>query len=91
MKQTEERIGVLGPEGTFSHQAARALFQGARQAQNSIDSGSGSGTTSVIFYKTIHDVFNAVESDECDKGVVPIENSLGGSVGFTLDALLKFN
>lgn len=71
----KEKIGVLGPEGTFSHQAAQNL----------------SDKSEIIFYKTIHDVFEAVDKHECDKGVVPIENSLGGSVGFTLDALLDFD
>ncbi|MDO8507790.1 MAG: prephenate dehydratase [bacterium] len=71
----KEKIAVLGPEGTFSHQAAQTL----------------NGKPEIVFYKTIHDVFDAVDREECDKGVVPIENSLGGSVGFTLDALLAFD
>jgi prephenate dehydratase len=48
-------------------------------------------SSEIVFFKTIHDVFSAVNKGECDKGVVPIENSLGGSVGFTLDALLEFD
>jgi len=75
MVENKEKIGILGPEGTFSHQAAQTL----------------NGESEIVFYKTIHDVFDAVEKEECDKGVVPIENSLGGSVGFTLDALLEFD
>lgn len=71
----KEKIGVLGPEGTFSHQAAQMI----------------NGKSEIVFYKTIHDVFEATEKNECDRGVVPVENSLGGSVGFTLDALLEFD
>lgn len=74
-KATKDTVAVLGPEGTFSHQAAQML----------------NGRSEIVFYKTIHDVFDAVDNGECNKGVVPIENSLGGSVGFTLDALLEFD
>lgn len=38
-------------------------------------------------YKTINEVFQAVENSEVDCGVVPIENSIEGSVGLTLDLL----
>jgi prephenate dehydratase len=36
-------------------------------------------------FNTISDVFKAVKSAEVDCGVVPIENSIEGSVGITLD------
>ena len=79
----KDKIAVLGPEGTFSHQAAKNIY--------GLDSGLGQNDDNIVFYKTIHDVFDAVERSECGKGVVPIENSLGGSVGFTLDALLEYD
>ncbi len=40
----------------------------------------------VAFY-TISEVFDAVSQDKVDIGVVPIENSIEGSVGITLDLL----
>ncbi len=40
----------------------------------------------VAFY-TIPEVFDAVSKDKIDIGVVPIENSIEGSVGITLDLL----
>ncbi len=40
----------------------------------------------VAFY-TIPEVFDAVSQDKVDIGVVPIENSIEGSVGITLDLL----
>lgn len=39
-----------------------------------------------VFY-TIPEVFNGVNQDKVDMGVVPIENSIEGSVGLTLDLL----
>lgn len=40
-----------------------------------------------VAFNTISGVFQAVESGEVDCGVVPIENSIEGSVGVTLDLL----
>jgi prephenate dehydratase len=67
------RIGYLGPEGTFSHQALLA----AR-----VPDGA-----SVTGLATIYDTVMAVHSGAVDRALVPIENSLEGSVDITLDAL----
>ncbi len=64
------RIAYLGPVATFTHQAARSRF----------------GTSvKTLSRDTISDIFNAVESDLADYGVVPIENSTDGAVIHTLD------
>jgi chorismate mutase/prephenate dehydratase len=67
------RIAYLGPEGTFSHAAARASF--GEQAD-------------YVAVATIGDVITAVERKEADHGVVPVENSTDGVVTQTLDALV---
>jgi chorismate mutase/prephenate dehydratase len=67
------RVAFLGPEGTFSHVAARevyGLFARYREAT------------------TIDGVFDAVRRGAADFGVVPLESSSEGAVTFTLDALL---
>ena len=66
-------IGVLGPEGTFSEKAARKYSPGA----------------DLRYFRDFEEVIAAVEGGEVDIGVVPLENSLEGSVGMTLDALLR--
>ncbi|MFA5100597.1 MAG: prephenate dehydratase [Candidatus Omnitrophota bacterium] len=63
-------IAFLGPEATFTHQAALKRF-GSQVSFVSCDS--------------ISDVFNEVEKDAADYGVVPIENSIEGAVNHTLD------
>jgi len=64
------RVAFLGPEGTFSHMAAREYF----------------GSAMIYEAKaTLHDVFDAVEKGDSDLGMVPLENSLNGSVGQSLD------
>ncbi len=45
--------------------------------------------TSVGYYKTIFEVFEAVESGRCKYGIVPFENSIMGSVFATLDELFE--
>ena len=64
-------MAKLGPEGTFSHQAAKA----------------SSPEAEVILFADLEDVFEAVECGECDVGFIPLENSLEGSVSLSLDLL----
>ncbi|MFC1891809.1 prephenate dehydratase [Thermodesulfobacteriota bacterium] len=69
-------IAFLGPEATFSHQSAVSLYG-----------------NSATFRATeaIEDVFDLVEKDVCDLGVVPIENSYEGTVNITLDLFYKYD
>jgi len=64
------RIAYLGPEATFTHQAAIRRF-GSQVEYTACNS--------------IGDVFAIVERDSADYGVVPIENSVEGAVSHTLD------
>ena len=66
-------IGYLGPEATFTHQAAMLNFGSALSYRSLPD---------------IPDVFQSVEIGECDYGVVPIENSTEGAVNRSLDLLV---
>ena len=67
------RVAFLGPEGTFTHLAARHQFGGSSQA---------------LPQGTIQAVFQAVERSRADYGVVPVENATEGAVDSTLDAFL---
>jgi chorismate mutase/prephenate dehydratase len=67
------RVAFLGPEGTFTHLAARHQFGGSGQA---------------LPQGTIQAVFQAVERQRADYGVVPVENATEGAVDTTLDAFL---
>lgn len=66
------RYAFLGPAGTFSEEA---LFQ------------LGVEDLEAIACSSIGEVFEAVERGQADRGIVPIENSVEGSVNATLDAL----
>ncbi|MDD3725882.1 MAG: prephenate dehydratase [Candidatus Ratteibacteria bacterium] len=70
------RISYLGPEGTFTHQAALKKF---------------GEKSEFIPCKTIDHIFRDVEQDRADYGVVPIENSIEGVVTHTLDMFVESN
>ncbi len=72
--EAEIKVAYLGPEGTFTEQAALKHF--------------GSSLTYEPM-RTIADVFMAVARKEADYGVVPIENSTEGAVIHALDRLAE--
>ena len=67
-------IAFLGPEGTFTHAAAKKHF------------GTGAIAKPV---SAIDQVFTQVENGEATYGVVPVENSTEGMVNHTLDNFMQ--
>ena len=74
-RSLEERVRVafLGPEGTFSHQAA------SRQFGAQVD---------LVPATTLRDVFTLTERGDTHFGVIPVENTIEGPVTVTFDALV---
>ncbi len=70
------QISYLGPEGSFSHLAAVKKFGSA---------------VKYIPLEDIRSVFIEVAQGHCDLGVVPIENSIAGTIIDTLDAFQELN
>src|SRR5659263_25023 len=66
-------IGILGPQGTYSQKAAKQWNEKA----------------TLQFYDDIFDTVDALLRNEVDHSIVPIENSLEGSITLTLDLLLE--
>ena len=71
-----ERISYLGPEGSFTHQAAESRF---------------GGMSEYLAMGSIRSVFEATETGRARYGVVPIENNQEGSVNETIDLLAEMN
>ncbi|MCK5472879.1 MAG: prephenate dehydratase [Planctomycetes bacterium] len=67
------RIGYLGPAGSFSHTAAMLKFGQSVEYESLAD---------------IRSIFSEVSKSHCDLAIVPVENSTGGGVIETLDALI---
>lgn len=64
------RVAYYGPPATYTHMAATLKFGGG---------------TEFLPLRTIRDVVQAVETQQADYGVVPVENSTAGAVESTLD------
>ncbi|KAJ1311264.1 hypothetical protein OPQ81_009762 [Rhizoctonia solani] len=73
MKSEQLRVAYLGPQGTYSHQAAAAAFKNA--------------PVTFVPCKTICHTFESVCEDRVAFSCIPLENSLHGSVIETLDLL----
>lgn len=65
------KFGYLGPPGTFTEEALLRIRPGAE----------------IVAFATVPEVFTAAERGDVAGGMVPIENSIEGSVNVTLDSL----
>jgi len=69
------KYGYLGPPGTFSEQAISTYCRSYGGQTKDFDS--------------IRDIVKAVSADKVDLGLLPLENSLEGSVNLSLDLLYQ--
>ena len=72
--ERQMRIAYLGPQGSFSEQAALSHF---------------GHFVETVPCASFDEVFRLVEVGEADVGMVPVENSTEGAVSRTLDLLLN--
>ena len=70
----DTRISYLGPEGTYTEQAAKVFFQ---------DTGN------FMPAATVDDAITVLAEGEADFAVIPQENTLGGAVTNYVDALIS--
>ncbi|KND46913.1 MAG: chorismate mutase / prephenate dehydratase [Parcubacteria bacterium C7867-004] len=71
------KIGIMGAEGSFSEEAARTYM-----AKEGIDA-------EIVFLISAERVLTALEANEIDLGIFPIENSNGGIVIEAVHAMAK--
>lgn len=69
-----KRIGYLGPPGTFTEEALLKF--------------TSRNKDKLVEYNSISDILFAIENNDIDEGIVPIENSIEGSVNITLDIMI---
>ena len=68
------KIAFLGPQASFTQLACSQIFPNEE----------------LIAHSNILDCFNAIQNGQVDKAVVPLENSIEGTVSMTLDYLYQF-
>jgi prephenate dehydratase len=73
LKSREGSIAVLGPRGTFSQQAAMVY-------DDKLDP---------VFFDSIDEVIGAVSDGSVGVGIVPMENSIYGTVVKTIDGIYE--
>lgn len=71
-----KRLAYLGPEGTFTEEAARKFMNNCSREEMEL-----------IPYPDIKSLVWAIAEQKEEQGILPIENSLEGSVNITLDLL----
>ncbi|MDG4778240.1 prephenate dehydratase [Micromonospora sp. WMMD961] len=69
------RFVYLGPEGTFAEQALRSIPAAER------------GTRTPA--RSVGEALDSVRAGDADAALVPLENSIGGAVGVTLDEMAE--
>lgn len=70
---SKNTFGFLGPPGTFTQEALLQVVD-PEQAE-------------LVYYPTVEEVIEAVEQGDVERGMVPIENSVEGTVNASIDAL----
>lgn len=75
------KIAYLGPEGSYSHLAAKAFLKTEE---------GGQGWNECMPFRNFAEVLNALEKGRVDGAAIPIENSLQGGVSQNLDLLQEY-
>ena len=68
-------VACQGMEGAYSQMACEKIFQ----------------MPSIMYFKNFENVFSAIERGLCTYGILPIENSLAGSVSSVYDQMISHN
>jgi prephenate dehydratase len=75
-KSNEIKVAFQGEKGAYSEAVALEFFK---------------APIKTFGYQTLSEVFSALKNKKVDFAIVPVENSIEGSVGQTYDLLLKHN
>ena len=70
------KVAYLGPQGTFSEEAAFRYFRGEN--------------VQFVRCESIPEVIEAVGEHRVDKGIAPLENMMEGTINMTIDSLLTY-
>jgi chorismate mutase / prephenate dehydratase len=74
------KIAILGPQGTYSEQAAYQYVKRLQILPEQIE----------LIYTNVHNSLRFVQNLQADYAVVPVENMIDGLIGSTFDNLIEF-
>lgn len=77
------KIAYLGPEGSYSHLAARAFLEGETPTEGNWNE--------CMPFRNFAEALNAVATGKADACAIPVENSLQGNVAQNLDLLQELH
>ena len=75
LSQRKAVVAYLGPEATYSHQAGVKYF---------------GQTADYLPMESIPEVFQEVERERVQYGIIPVENTIEGAVTYSLDSFLVY-
>ena len=79
------KIAFLGPEGSYSHLAAKEFLKTEAKAEKAVGEWD-----ECVPFRNFVEVLEAVENNRVDGAGIPIENSIQGGVSQNLDLLQDF-
>jgi prephenate dehydratase len=74
------KIAILGPQGTYSEQAALRFGERLKVPAGQLE----------LIYTNVHNSLRLVQNLQADYAVVPVENMIDGLIGATFDTLIEF-
>lgn len=74
------KIAILGPQGTYSEQAALRFAKRLKIPPEQTE----------LIYTNVHNSLRLVQNLQADYAVVPVENMIDGLIGTTFDTLIEF-
>ncbi len=80
------KIAFLGPEGSYSHLAAKEFLKTEAPAHKKVGEWD-----ECVPFRNFPEVLSAVENSRVDAAAIPIENSIQGGVSQNLDLLQDFD
>lgn len=80
------KIAFLGPEGSYSHLAAKAFLKSESTGEFVV-----ANWDECVPFRNFSEVLSAVQNGRVDAAAIPIENSIQGGVSQNLDLLQAFD
>lgn len=90
LKNSELRRLITTAKADFEPKKLKIACPGIPGSNTNLAQKRLADSENVIFFDSFSEVFEAIDKDEADMGIVPVENSSVGSVSEVYDLILKY-